>query len=181
MFKHLLFVASLLTACGAESAGPAGPRQECAGDSAYWTDAERASCPSPALPADAPAYCGSKGLRGVWGNGVCLPHCLPDEQIKFSCSFRLGLIAIGSPGQTAPQRFGFNVVADDEHCAHTPRQVWELTLLDPQPTNLTAGVVTPPSDKPDCMRAYALPQIDGSGSLYYSIKPVSAPPDSADW
>lgn len=134
-----------------------------------------AACGSPPesvrVAAPSPPWCGSRGLVADVV-GYCSPSCLPDEEIYFVCSQTAGRIAHTRHGLTTPIRWGYSVEVHDTHCLRLPSAVWELTLLDPQPTTQSIGIATPSARYSDCQEdSYGPHEIDPT-ELHYSAVPA---------
>lgn len=114
-----------------------------------------------------PPWCGSRGLVADVV-GACLPSCLPDEEIYFICSQTAGRIAHTRHGLTTPILWAYSVEVHDKHCLRLPSAVWELTLLDPQPTAQSVGLSTASTRYSDCKNDdYGPPTLDPT-ELHYS-------------
>lgn len=159
MRPHIAFaLAALVVGCG--SAAPGSPPQP-------QSSVDMASA--------SPAYCGTRGKSAILLSS-CNNGCVPDEQVFFLCTEKLGRIAYTRQALYKTQQFGYSLELDDARaCGDTPVKIWTLTPLQGL-TNASVGKMTPSAvDSDACFgyvkqAAYIESNLD---RLYYSVAEVS--------
>lgn len=132
--------------------------------------------PSPVAVVVKKPWCGDLGMRRDV-TPYCLPVCVPDNQVRFVCTYNLGRLAFAKPGMD----YAYNEEPGDVHCARQPVKIWQLTPRAVQPGPDDGGISTDVSDSSDCSQGSyfqndVLSQVISQGLLFYDVSPLGRNP-----
>lgn len=120
-------------------------------------------------------FCGSK-QKHMPLLPFCTDTCVPDEQVFFFCTEKMGKIAYTRQFLTDRQAFGYSLEYKDSRCDTGGVLVWQLSYIEPQPTNASVGMMSNSTVNSDCSKEpLRAPFIDSNKDKLYYVPLATAP------